>query len=358
MRKKTKMIKVGNVIIGGNHPISIQSMTTTRTHDVKSTVEQILRVEKLGCEIIRVAVPNVKSAQAIAEIKKYVNIPVVADIHFDHRLALESIKAGVDKVRINPGNIGSEAKVREVIAALKEREIPIRIGVNSGSCDPRFLRKYGGPTPEALVESALLHVNIVEKLGFDKIAISLKSTSVVNTVKAYSLISEKVDYPLHLGVTEAGSSFHSAIRSSMGIGSLLMNGIGDTLRVSVTGTPEEEIPIAKGILSAAEVRQIGVKIVSCPTCGRCEIDLINLVEKVENEFSDLKIPITIAVMGCPVNGPGEAREADLGIAGGVNEVLIFKKGKVIKRVNYDEALVALNNEVESVRAEKESKDNT
>lgn len=352
MRRKTSMIKVGNVIIGGNHPISIQSMTTTKTDDVKATVEQIKRIEALGCEIVRVAVPDMNAAKAIKEIKKQTDIPIVADIHFDHRLALEAIKSGVDKIRINPGNIGSQQKVAEVVAALKYAEIPIRIGVNSGSCDPRILRKYEGPTPEALVESALLHVSIVEKLGFDKIAISLKSTSVVNTVQAYRLISEKVSYPLHLGVTEAGSAFHSSIRSSMGIGSLLIDGIGDTFRVSVTGIPEEEIPIAKGILSAAEVRQIGMKIVSCPTCGRCEIDLINLAKQVEEEFKDLKEPITIAVMGCPVNGPGEAKEADIGLAGGVNEVLIFKKGKVVNRVEYSDALNILKEEVNRICKEK------
>lgn len=349
---KTKIIKVGNVLIGGGHPVSIQSMTTTKTEDVSATVAQIKRLEAIGCEIIRVAVPTMEAAIAIQDIKKQIEIPLVADIHFDYRLALQAVKSGVDKIRINPGNIGSEDRVRQVIEAVTAADIPIRIGVNSGSCHPKFLKQFGGPTPDALVQSALFHANLSEKYGCDKIAISLKSTSVVSMVEAYTKISKLVDYPLHLGVTEAGTAFHSAIRSAMGIGSLLMQGIGDTLRVSVTGEPEEEIPIAKEILSAAQVRQIGMKIISCPTCGRCQVDLISLVKKVEEEFKSLTLPITIAVMGCPVNGPGEAKEADLGVAGGVDEILVFKKGKIINRVGYDEVLDVLRAEIEKLKEEK------
>lgn len=344
----SKIIKVGNVLIGGGHPVSIQSMTTTKTEDVASTVAQIKRLEALKCEIIRVAVPNMESAIAIKEIKKQIDIPLVADIHFDYRLALESVKSGADKIRINPGNIGTDDRVKQVIEAVKEADIPIRIGVNSGSCHPKFLKQFGGPTADALVESALFHANLAEKFGYSKIAISLKSTSVVSMVEAYRKIAKIVDYPLHLGVTEAGTAFHSAIRSAMGIGSLLMEGIGDTIRVSVTGEPEEEIPIAKEILSAAQVRQVGMKIISCPTCGRCQINLIDLAKKVEDEFKDIDTPLTIAVMGCPVNGPGEAKEADLGLAGGVDEVLVFKKGKIINRVRYEDALNVLREEITKI----------
>ncbi|MCK8058797.1 MULTISPECIES: flavodoxin-dependent (E)-4-hydroxy-3-methylbut-2-enyl-diphosphate synthase [unclassified Fusibacter] len=347
MRKKTKKIQVGDLFIGGDAPISIQSMTTTYTEDVDKTVEQIKALLIAGCEIVRVAVPTLEAARAIREIKKQVSCPIVADIHFDYRLALAAIEAGVDKVRLNPGNIGSEERIKEVVEALKSKRIPVRIGVNSGSVEKDLLEKYGAPTPEAMVESALRHVRLVEKYGYDQIAISIKSSDVVNTVKAYRLLSEAVDYPLHVGVTEAGTLFQASIKSAMGIGSLLLDGIGDTIRVSVTGDPVQEIRVAKGILASAGVREFGLKIVSCPTCGRCHIGLETLVNEVEAALSHITAPVTIAIMGCAVNGPGEAREADFGIAGGIGEALLFKKGEIIKKIPQESVVDELKKEVES-----------
>lgn len=331
-RKKTREVMIGNIGLGANHPVVIQSMTTTFTEDVQGTLAQIKELEVAGCEVVRFAVPGMEAAQAISKIKAQTKMPLVADIHFDYRLALESIAQGIDKVRLNPGNIGSDERVREVVQALKSRNIPVRIGVNSGSLEKQFLDKYGGPTPEAMVESALRHVHLLEKFGYDQIVISLKSSHVPQMVSAYRLLSEKVAYPLHLGVTEAGTFFQSSIKSAMGIGALLLDGIGDTLRVSVTGDPVQEIKAAKAILNASEVRPMGIQIISCPTCGRCHIDLERIVNQVEAALGDIDKPITVAIMGCAVNGPGEAREADIGIAGGKGEVLLFRKGHIIKKI--------------------------
>jgi len=331
-RRKTKKIKIGNVYIGGDAPIAVQSMCNTDTRNVKSTVAQIKQLEEVGCEIIRVAVPDMAAAKALGAIKKQINIPLVADIHFDHRLALEAIKQGVDKMRINPGNIGAKEKVKEVVLACKKRSIPIRIGINSGSIEKPLLEKYGYPTPEAAVESALGHIKILEDLDFDQIAISLKFSDAPRTIKAYELMSKKVDYPLHLGITEAGTIKSGTIKSAIGLGCLLQQGIGDTIRVSLTADPVEEVRVAYEILKALEIRAHGPILISCPTCGRTEIDLIKIAGEVEKALEDIKKPIKVAVMGCIVNGPGEAREADIGIAGGKNCAALFIKGKVIKTV--------------------------
>ncbi len=331
-RKLTKEVSVGNLKIGGNNPIVIQSMCNTKTADVKATVEQIHRLEEAGCELVRVAVPDMEAAKAIGEIKKNISIPLVADIHFDYRLALEVMKQGIDKVRINPGNIGSEERIKAVVDMAKEKHIPIRIGVNSGSLEKDLLEKYGRVTPEALVESALKHVRILEKFDFHDIVISIKASIVPFSIAAYNLLSEKVDYPLHVGITEAGTVWSGTVKSAVGIGSILSQGIGDTIRVSLTGDPVEEIKAAKEILKSLELRKFGVEFVSCPTCGRTQIDLIKIASIVEEKCRYINKDIKIAVMGCVVNGPGEAREADIGIAGGKGEGLLFKKGEIIKKV--------------------------
>lgn len=331
-RKNTKEVMIGKLGLGASHPVVIQSMTTTFTEDIQATVSQIKALEAVGCEMVRFAIPGMEAARAISKIKAQTNIPLVADIHFDYRLALEAIAQGIDKVRLNPGNIGSDQRIQEVVEALKSRNIPVRIGVNSGSLEKQFLDKYGGPTPEAMVESALRHVHLLEKFGHDQIVISLKSSHVPQMVSAYRLLSQKVAYPLHLGVTEAGTFFQSSIKSAMGIGALLLDGIGDTLRVSITGDPVQEIKAAKAILNASEARPMGMQIISCPTCGRCHIDLERIVNQVEAALGEIDQPITVAIMGCAVNGPGEAREADIGIAGGKGEVLLFKKGQIIKKI--------------------------
>lgn len=331
MRKLTRIIKVGNVFIGAGKPIIIQSMTNTCTSDVKNTVKQIKELQTAGCEIVRVAVPDMEAAKAIAEIKKEIEIPLIADIHFDHKLALASIKYGVDGLRLNPGNIGGEQKVLEVVQAAKDRKIPIRIGVNSGSLSKAVLKKYG-VTAAGIVESALQHVAILERANYQEIKISVKSSSVPLTIESYRLLSSKVDYPLHLGVTEAGTNFAGSIKSAVGIGALLAEGIGDTIRVSLTSDPVNEIAVARQILQSLELKK-GLEFISCPTCGRTRIDLIALAKETEKrlqKFADL--PLKIAVMGCVVNGPGEAREADYGIAGGIGEGLLFKQGKIIKKV--------------------------
>ncbi|MCF7793446.1 MAG: flavodoxin-dependent (E)-4-hydroxy-3-methylbut-2-enyl-diphosphate synthase [Candidatus Cloacimonetes bacterium] len=331
MRKLTRQIKVGDVPIGGGSPIVIQSMTNTKTADVKSTVKQIVELQNAGCEIVRMAVPDIESAKAILKIKEQVVTPLIADIHFDHKLALESVKSGVDGLRLNPGNIGSKQKVLEVINAARDRKIPIRIGVNSGSLSKEMLKKYG-VSAQGIVESALQHVAILEDANYHEIKISVKSSSVPLTIESYRLLSSKVDYPLHLGVTEAGTDFAGSIKSSVGIGTLLAEGIGDTIRVSLTSNPLNEIAVARQILQALELKK-GLEIISCPTCGRTEIDIITLAKQAERrlqEFSEL--PLKIAVMGCVVNGPGEAREADYGIAGGKKEGLIFKNGEILKKV--------------------------
>lgn len=344
-RVKTKKVKVGNLYVGGDAPISLQSMTNTDTRNVDATVEQILALESAGCEIIRCAVPDEQAADAIKHIVKRIGIPLVADIHFDYRLALKSIENGVSALRINPGNIGNQNRVKEVAERAKEKKIPIRIGVNSGSLDKELLRKYGGVSPEALVESALQHVKILEQVNFSDIVISIKSSNVMQMIDSYRLISGKVDYPLHLGVTEAGTLWRGAIKSSIGIGTLLAEGIGDTIRVSLTGDPIEEIKTGKEILKSLGLSHQGLEFISCPTCGRTEINLIKIAQEVEKRLEGMNKNIKVAVMGCVVNGPGEAREADIGIAGGKGEGLIFKKGKIIKRVKESELVEELFKEI-------------
>ncbi|MFZ5997498.1 MAG: flavodoxin-dependent (E)-4-hydroxy-3-methylbut-2-enyl-diphosphate synthase [Nitrospirota bacterium] len=340
-RRTTRTLHVGSVVIGGGNPISVQSMTKTDTRDVSSTVAQIRALESAGCEIIRLAVPDMDAAKSLGAIKKEVSIPMIADIHFDWRLALEAITQGIDGLRLNPGNIGAPWKVKEVVVAAKERSLPIRIGVNAGSLEKELLEKYGHPTPEALVESAEGHIRILEELGYSHIKVSLKASNVVKTIEAYRIFSERYDYPLHIGISEAGPSFTGIIKSSVGLGILLSEGIGDTMRVSLTAEPEEEVRVAYEILKSLSLRQRGPEIVSCPTCGRCCIDLRPLAQKVESALKDMKEPITVAVMGCVVNGPGEAREADFGIAGGKGMGLVFKKGEVIKQVKEEELLESL-----------------
>ncbi|MGM0602846.1 MAG: flavodoxin-dependent (E)-4-hydroxy-3-methylbut-2-enyl-diphosphate synthase [Bacillota bacterium] len=347
-RRNTRKVFFGDAAVGGNSPITVQSMTNTKTSDIESTVAQIKRLENLGCEIIRVAVPDIKSARAVKEIKKEISIPVVADIHFDHKLALESVNSGIDALRINPGNIGDERKIKEVASACRYNDVPIRVGSNSGSIKKSILKKYGGPTAEAMVESALQNVRVLENNNFFDIVISLKSTSIFTTIEAYSLMSKKVDYPFHIGITEAGTPWGGTIKSSVGIGSLLSSGLGDTLRVSLTAEPEEEVRVGWQILKSLKLRKKGVEILSCPSCGRTEIDLIPLAENVEKATSHIDKNITIAVMGCAVNGPGEAREADIGIAGGKKEGLIFKKGKIIKKVPEEKLLEELLKEIENI----------
>ncbi len=345
-RKKTKTIYVGRVPIGGENPIAVQSMTKTDTADIKSTTKQIKSLEALGCEIIRLAVPDMNAAKALGKIKKSINIPMIADIHFDWRLALEAIEQGVDGLRINPGNIGAKWKIKEVVTAAKERGIPIRVGVNAGSLEKELLRKYGHPKPEALVESAGRHIEILEELSFTNIKVSLKASEVLKTIEAYRLFSERYNYPLHIGVSEAGPPSRGVVKSSVGLGILLSEGLGDTIRVSLTAEPEEEVRVAYEILRSLGLRKRGVDIISCPTCGRCKIDLKGLATKVEYRLRDLDKPITIAVMGCVVNGPGEAREADFGIAGGKGRGILFKKGELVKTVKEDELLDALLEEIE------------
>ena len=342
----TRIVKVGNLSIGGNNPIIIQSMTNTNSADVEATVKQINELEKAGCQLVRMTINNVKAAEAIKEIKKRVNLPLVADIHFDYRLALLAIENGIDKLRINPGNIGSDENVKKVVEAAKEKNIPIRIGVNSGSIEKEILEKYGKPCVEALVESALYHVRLLEKFNFFDIVISLKSSNVKMMVEAYRKISSLVDYPLHLGVTEAGTKFQGTVKSAIGIGALLVDGIGDTLRVSLTENPVEEIKVAKEILKVLDLSDEGVEIISCPTCGRTEIDLIGLAKQVEEEFQNEKNKFKVAVMGCVVNGPGEAREADFGIAGGNGQGMMFRKGEVLKTVPESELVDTLFREID------------
>jgi len=328
----TKQIKVGSVLVGGGAPVSIQSMCNTRTDDVDATVEQIRRLTAAGCEIIRVAVPDMDAARAVGAIKERIDIPLVVDIHFDYKLALEAIAAGADKVRINPGNIGGEDRVKAVADACRQRKIPIRIGVNGGSLEKGLLAKYGGVCPEAMVESAFGHIRLLNKFDFDDICISLKSSSVPMTMKAYQLMRMESDYPLHIGVTEAGTVRMGTLKSAVGIGGLLAMGIGDTMRVSLSADPVEEVYAARDILKAAGIRKDGPELVSCPTCGRTRIDLIGLAGQVEERLKSVDKPITVAVMGCVVNGPGEASAADCGIAGGIGEGLLFKKGQIIKKV--------------------------
>lgn len=351
VRKKTCPIRIGGVIVGGRAPVSIQSMTNTDTRDVSATVAQITALQQAGCEIVRVAVPDEDAAQALGAIKRAIAIPLVADIHFDHRLAITAMGQGIDGLRINPGNIGEREKVEAVVNMAKERHIPIRIGVNAGSLEKHLLAKYGRPTPEAMVESAMGHINILEELGFYNIKISLKSHDVMTTVRAYQLMSKTVDYPLHIGITEAGTVRSGTIKSAVGIGALLTRGIGDTVRVSLTGDPAEEVKVAREILKSLGLRS-GATLVSCPTCGRCEIDLAKLAEAVEERIKDLDKPLKVAVMGCAVNGPGEAREADLGLAGGKGEGLIFRRGKIVRKVAETKLLTSFFQELEKYLEEE------
>lgn len=348
IRKETRKIKIGNLYIGGDSKIAIQSMTNTDTRDVKATIEQILKLEAAGCDIVRCAVPDMEAAEAIKEIVKGINIPLVADIHFDYRLALKAIENGVSKLRINPGNIGNIERVKAVAEAAKEKNIPIRIGVNSGSLEKDLLKKYGKVCPEALVESALNHVKILEDVNFNDIIISIKSSDVVQMIESYKLISEKVNYPLHVGVTEAGTIWRGTIKSSVGIGAILAQGIGDTIRVSLTGDVVEEVKVGKEILKSLGYINEGVQFVSCPTCGRTQIDLIKIAEEVESKLANLNKNIKVAVMGCAVNGPGEAREADIGIAGGYGEGLIFKKGEIVKKVKEENLVEELLKEIDKL----------
>lgn len=345
IRKKTKEVKIGNKKIGANNPVLIQSMTNTKTEDIQATVDQIRRLTAAGCDIIRCAVPTLEAAQALEMIKKEITIPLVADIHFDYRLAIAAMEYGADKIRINPGNIGSKEKIKAVIDVAKERNIPIRVGVNSGSLEKNLVEKYHGVTAEGIVESALDKVHIIEDMGYDNLVISIKSSDVLMCVKAHELIADKTEYPLHVGITESGTVTSGNIKSAMGLGMILGQGIGDTIRVSLTGDPLEEIKSAKIILRTLGLRKGGIEVVSCPTCGRTQIDLIGLANQVENMVADIPLDIKVAVMGCVVNGPGEAKEADIGIAGGIGEGLIIKHGEVYKKVKEKELLEALRYEL-------------
>ncbi len=350
-RDHTKVIKVGHVPVGGGSPISIQSMTNTKTENVEETVAQILELEAAGCDIIRVAVPNMDAAKAIKEIKEQIHIPLVADIHFDYKLAIESVKNGVDKIRVNPGNIGSKERLEKVVQACIEHQVPIRVGVNSGSLEKELLEKYGHPTAEALVESATNQCRAIEACGYDNLVVSIKSSDVATSIEAYTLAAKSLPYPLHLGITEAGTTYAGTIKSSVGLGALLAAGLGDTIRVSLTDHPVEEVKVAKQILSSLNLRNDGIKIVSCPTCGRTDIDLIGIANEVEVRCADMKLPIKIAVMGCVVNGPGEAKEADLGLAGGKGVGIIFKKGEIIRKVAEADLVDALMEEVMTLKGE-------
>ena len=344
-REHTKTIKIGNQVIGGGHPVLIQSMTNTKTEDVAATVAQILTLEKAGCQIIRCAVPTMEAARALGEIKKQIHIPLVADIHFDYKLAIAAMENGADKIRITPGNIGSRERIQAVVDVAKERQIPIRVGVNSGSLEKELVEKYHGVTAEGLVESALDKVKIIEDMGYDQLVISIKSSDVLMCAKAHELIAQKTDYPLHVGITEAGTLFSGNIKSAVGLGIILYQGIGDTIRVSLTGDPSEEVKSAKRILKTLGLRNGGIEVVSCPTCGRTQIDLIGLANKVEDMVQDIPLDIKVAVMGCVVNGPGEAKEADIGIAGGKGVGLLIKKGEIIKKVPEDQLLETLRDEL-------------
>ncbi len=347
VRQHTKVVQIGQVQIGGGAPIAIQSMTNTRTEDVAATVAQILRLEQAGCEIIRSTVPTLEAARAIGEIKKQIHIPLVADIHFDYKMAIAAMENGADKIRINPGNIGSTDKVKAVVDVARERNIPIRVGVNSGSLEKALLEKYGGVTAEGIVESALEKVHIIEELGYDNLVISIKSSDVLMCVRAHEILAAQTRYPLHVGITESGTVQSGNIKSAIGLGIILHQGIGDTIRVSLTGDPVEEVKSAKLILRTLGLRQGGIEVVSCPTCGRTKIDLIGLATQVEKLVEDYPLDIKVAVMGCAVNGPGEAKEADIGIAGGDGEGLLIKKGEIVRKMPEGELLAALKEELDN-----------
>lgn len=355
-RDETKVVQIGKRQIGGGNPILIQSMCNTKTEDVKATVEQILALEHAGCDIIRVAVPTMEAAAALTEIKRQIHIPLVADIHFDYRLAIAAIECGADKIRINPGNIGSRERIQAVVDKAKEYGVPIRVGVNSGSLEKPLVEKYGGVTAEGLVESALDKVALIEQMGYDNLVISIKSSDVMMCVKAHELIAKKTHYPLHVGITEAGTVIAGNIKSAVGLGLILSQGIGDTIRVSLTGSPLEEIKSAKLILKTLGLRRGGVEVVSCPTCGRTQIDLISLANQVETLVQGYPLDIKVAVMGCVVNGPGEAKEADLGVAGGIGEGLLIRKGEIVKKLPESELLPALKSELDRMVEEKKAKE--
>lgn len=345
MRKKTREIRIGNVRIGGENPIAIQSMTNTKTENIKETVAQIHALQEAGCEIIRSAVPTMEAAQALGEIKEQIRIPLVADIHFDYRLAIAAVEHGADKIRINPGNIGSRERIQAVVDCCKEHQVPIRVGVNSGSLEKELIDKYGGVTAEGLVESALDKTALIKDMGYDNLVISIKSSDVLMCIRAHEIISQKTDYPLHVGITEAGTVYSGSVKSAIGLGNILYQGIGDTVRVSLTGDPVQEIYAAKMILKTLGLREGGISVVSCPTCGRTQIDLIRLATQVEEMVKGFDLDIKVAVMGCAVNGPGEAREADIGIAGGIGEGLLIKKGEIVKKVPEVELLETLRQEL-------------
>lgn len=349
MKKITRQIHIGAIPIGGNAPCSVQSMCSTDTRNVTATIAQIRELAEVGCEIVRCAVPDLEAARALAQVKQLSPIPVVADIHFDYKLALQVLEGGIDGLRLNPGNIGEKWKVAEIVASAAERKVPIRIGVNAGSLEKELLQRHGHPSAEAMVESALGHIRILEDLNYREIKISLKASDVMKTVAAYRLFSEQSDYPLHIGITEAGTLFSGTIKSSVGLGILLADGIGDTMRVSLTGAPKDEVRVAYDILKAVGLRQRGVNFVSCPTCGRCQIDLIRVAEDVEKRLQGVDKQITVAVMGCAVNGPGEAREADVGIAGGNGEGLVFRHGEIVRKVPEDKLADALMEEISKLQ---------
>jgi len=354
-RKETRVIRVGSVLIGGQNPVSIQSMNNTDTRDVESTQEQIGRLANAGCDITRVAIPDMEAARALKRICRSSPIPVVADIHFDYRLALESIYNGANKIRINPGNIGSMDRLKQVADEAKKADIPIRVGVNSGSIHREFLDKWGGVNENSMVQSALQSIRQLEECGFDQIVVSIKASDPLLTIRTYRLLSTMVPYPLHIGVTEAGTPKEGIVRSAVGIGTLLAEGIGDTIRVSLTGDPVKEVECAMDILKSLHLRTVGIEIISCPTCGRTSVDLIHLAEQAQERFKHIREPVKLAIMGCAVNGPGEAREADLGIAGGIGEYLLFSKGQILRKVPEDKALEELSLELERFLAERKSK---
>jgi len=354
-RRLTKQIYIGGVAIGGGAPVVVQSMTKTLTHDIRATVAQIRRLDKAGCEIIRLAVPDDRAAAALAEIRRRVKIPLIADIHFDHRLALAALRAGVDGLRLNPGTIGSRNKVREVVRAAGEKGVPIRIGVNSGSLEKALLRKYGEATPEAMVESALGHIRLLEDMGFNLIKVSLKASDIARTAAAYRLLAEKVDYPFHAGITESGGLFRGTVKSAVGLGILLSEGLADTIRVSLTAPPEEEVRVAYLILQDLGLRTRGINFVSCPICGRSEVDMMKIAPRVEKELNSLRVPLTVALMGCMVNGPGEAREADIGLACGRRVGILFRKGKLIRRIPEDRIIPDFVAEVRLLAVERNRK---
>lgn len=345
MRKQTREIRIGEVRIGAGNPVAIQSMTNTKTEDISATVEQILSLERAGCEIIRCAVPTPEAARALSEIKRQIHIPLVADIHFDYRLAIAAVENGADKIRINPGNIGSRERIQAVVDCCRERGVPIRVGVNSGSLEKDLIEKYGGVTAEGIVESALDKVKLICDMGYENLVISIKSSDVMMCIRAHELLAEKTDFPLHVGITESGTVYSGSVKSAVGLGNILYQGIGDTIRVSLTGDPVQEIYAAKLILKTLGLRKGGISVVSCPTCGRTQIDLIRLAGQVEEMVKDFDLDIKVAVMGCAVNGPGEAREADIGIAGGIGEGLLIKKGEIVKKVPESELLETLRQEL-------------